>query len=325
MVVVLHAFQGEERTGMALWYLDVLYYVQEVICRSAVPVFFVISGYMFFCSIKEFSPSVYKTKLQRRIRSLLIPYLIWNALALLEIWIKHLPVCASLFPRAQGLNIDFLFCIQAFWSFPDGSCPIYYPFWYIRDLMVMVVLSPVFYWILKKIKVLWLVVLLVLMFLSINMPSGLSFSSMFFFSLGAYWSIFKKDVAPNRWMLGAFAVLWLPVAYMDTMTREAYWHTLSVIVGVGAILFCAELVVSLRSDKLNRNLKNSVFFIYAIHAFLISYVHKSVFAIAHPSCEAFRLLLTVVTAILTLLISYYAYKIIYRYLPTLCRVITGRR
>lgn len=46
----------------------------------AVPVFFIISGYFFFYNIKEFNSGVYVTKLKKRGRTLLIPYLLWNLL-----------------------------------------------------------------------------------------------------------------------------------------------------------------------------------------------------------------------------------------------------
>ncbi len=128
IVVLIHTLQADEHVEFGILYHDALYFFQESIGRSAVPVFFVISGYMFFYKVAGLTTEIYKSKLKRRVKSLLIPYLIWNALALLECCIKHLPVLAGLFPNIVNQSIDFFYCIKSFWCTPDSTCPIYYPF-----------------------------------------------------------------------------------------------------------------------------------------------------------------------------------------------------
>lgn len=44
----------------------------------AVPTFFFISGFLFFINIQDWSWNKYKKKLKNRIKTLLIPYLMWN-------------------------------------------------------------------------------------------------------------------------------------------------------------------------------------------------------------------------------------------------------
>lgn len=50
--------------------------------RVCVPLFFLISGYLFFCNIKQFDRQAYVAKLKKRGRSLLEPYLFYNTLAI---------------------------------------------------------------------------------------------------------------------------------------------------------------------------------------------------------------------------------------------------
>lgn len=52
----------------------------------AVPVFFIISGYYFFYHAETFTLSVYKSKLEKRIKSLIIPYVVWTILALVFVF-----------------------------------------------------------------------------------------------------------------------------------------------------------------------------------------------------------------------------------------------
>ena len=45
----------------------------EAICRLAVPLFFLISGYLFFNGLEKWNKGLYLTKLKRRAKSLLVP------------------------------------------------------------------------------------------------------------------------------------------------------------------------------------------------------------------------------------------------------------
>ena len=141
MVVLIHILQWDKKADiMQSWYSNVLYFFQEAICRSAVPVFFIISGYLFFQNITEFKKDIYSSKVKSRIRTLLIPYLLWNLIALIENLTRHLPMLSSVFPNSHKQIIDVYYFIGAFWAI-DGGCPILYPFWYIRDLMVLILIS----------------------------------------------------------------------------------------------------------------------------------------------------------------------------------------
>ena len=132
-----------------------------------VPIFFFISGYFFFANVKEFSVQVYLDKLSRRIRSLLVPYVCANLFMILCYACIH--YFAPNYINPENFNIlqyslkDF---IRAFWSI-DGF-PICYPLWYIRNLILIVLCSPVFYFLIKqnlKIKLSVLLILALLRFL----------------------------------------------------------------------------------------------------------------------------------------------------------------
>ena len=63
MVVLIHTLEGDEKIGiMQSWYGNILYFIQEALCRSAVPVFFIISGYLFFHNIIDFKKEAYSSK-----------------------------------------------------------------------------------------------------------------------------------------------------------------------------------------------------------------------------------------------------------------------
>lgn len=122
----------------------------QVLARTAVPLFFLISGYLFFYK-SSFSWPMYGSKLRKRAQTLLLPYLFWNgALVGLRLLIE------LLFPSVLSGEVkpvlDYGWCDwwDIFWarepSEPGGMpMPINYPLWFIRDLMVLVVFSPLVY------------------------------------------------------------------------------------------------------------------------------------------------------------------------------------
>lgn len=326
MVVLIHTLQGDEKNGiMQSWYGNILYFIQEALCRSAVPVFFIISGYLFFQNITEFKKEVYSSKVKSRIRTLLIPYLLWNFIALTEKLIKHLPMLSSVFPNIHKQIINVNFFIGAFWVMPNGGCPILYPFWYIRDLMVLIIISPFIYFMVKKLRVFCPILLLIGMFCSIKLLPGLSLTSMFFFSVGCYWALYKKDSLPNLLLVGLCLICWIPIALADTITRIPYIHVISVVCGAGAICCLGVIAKDYLSLKPNQKLQNSIFFVYAIHALLLRYISKIIFLALPSNSEWICLILHFVVFVLTMLSSILSYHIMKKYFPKVCGMLTGGR
>ena len=326
MVVLIHTLQGDEKNEiMQSCYGNILYFIQEAICRSAVPVFFIISGYLFFQNITEFKKEAYSSKVKSRIRTLFIPYLLWNLIALTENLIKHLPVLSSVFPNIHKQIIDINFFIGAFWVMPNGSCPILYPFWYIRDLMVLIIISPLIYYMAKKLRVFCPILLLVGMICGIKLLPGLSLMSMFFFSVGSYWALYRKDCSPNLFLVGTCLICWIPIALTDTITRIPYIHTISVVCGAGAICCLGVIAKEYFCSKPIEVLQKSIFFVYAIHALLLGYISKIIFLALPSNNEWICLTLHFVVFVLTMLTSILSYYIMKMYFPKVCGLLTGGR
>lgn len=326
MVVLIHTLQCDKKVYiMQSWYGDVLYFIQEAICRSAVPVFFVISGYLFFHNITEFKKDIFLSKVRSRIHTLLVPYLLWNLIALTENLIKHLPMLSSIFPNIHKQIIDFNYFIGSFWIMPNGNGPILYPFWYIRDLMVLIVISPIIYYMLKKLRKFFLFLLLAGMFCEIKLLPGLSLSSMFFFSVGGYWALFKKNDSPNIFLVSSCLLCWIPIALADTITRIAYMHTLSVVCGAGAICCLGVIAKDIFHLSPKQTLQKTIFLVYAIHAILLEYISMTVFLALPSNSEWACLILHIVVFVLTMLSSILSYHLMTKYFPKASKVLTGRR
>ena len=118
----------------------------------AVPLFFLVSGFLFFQKY-DGSRAVYKEKLSRRVKTLLVPFLIWNFATYLVYFIgESIPATKVYFatkywpPIRSFSALDYA---NAFFGF-TVKFPMSYQFWFIRDLMVMVVFAPLIYLLLKR-------------------------------------------------------------------------------------------------------------------------------------------------------------------------------
>lgn len=124
------------------------------IARTAVPMFFMISGMLFFRNISSIG-DVWQ-KMKRRARSLLVPYLI-AALFLPAVYalMSFLPWTAKFVNSSVGGSVFTLplpdMLMQLYVAIPGSSSPVGFHLWFLRDLIIIVALSPILYEIRKRI------------------------------------------------------------------------------------------------------------------------------------------------------------------------------
>lgn len=117
-----------------------------------VPTFYAISGYLFFIGTSEKGIMAIFTKQKKRVRTLLVPYVLTNIISIL--FYMLVKVAAAKLPAVgDSLNFNLLdkggetLIEKSYFWFWDG--PIAFQMWFVRDLMIMIVFSPVIYYILK--------------------------------------------------------------------------------------------------------------------------------------------------------------------------------
>lgn len=283
-VVMLHSctIVLSDSTGL-LRGLCILF--QEGICRLAVPCFFFISGFLFFNKLQEWSWDEWSRKIKNRAKTLLLPYLLWNVIALLAYWIWNNLHGDHVSLYQQFLNYGGL---RMFWSkyggLPLGSqaIPADGPLWFIRDLMYFILATPLIYKFLQWTRIYGVLGLCVL-FLAVRrvVPEGF-----LFFVIGAYLQISRKNILeivfPKRHWLLCLALLFL-VAVCLLYDYSEYWSRFFkfffLVSGIGASFYLAARSVEYRPDRPHPFLVSSSFFIFAAHEILI--LHR----VARPLAE----------------------------------------
>ena len=119
--------------------------------QVGVPIFFAAAGYLLFHKA-EFGNASYAELIKRRFQSLVIPYIFWNAAVLAFYLIgPRLPVLGKFFLSGRLDNYQWYdYILRAFGI--TEFYPIAFQFWFIRNLVIFVLLYPVFLWIMRRIQ-----------------------------------------------------------------------------------------------------------------------------------------------------------------------------
>ena len=216
MVVWVHSenvdlFLGEIGRESLVYRLE--FFFAQTLGQIAVPGFFMISAYLFYRNF-QFSKTVSKWK--SRCKSLLLPYVLWNILYYLGyVVVTRLSFVKKIIgkePVAFGLKE--LFQAVAYYKYN----PV---FWYLFQLLLLVVLAPFLYWIIcrKWSGLLWLLLLITALWKNVSLPI-LNLDALFYYSAAGYAVLFSEKVGGENYIFRKkiwFAILilcWLTLWFL---------------------------------------------------------------------------------------------------------------
>lgn len=191
----------------------ITHFFSNIVCKVAVPTFYFISGFLFFYNIKDLDKNVYRSKLRSRVKSIFVPYLAWNTIAFL-IFLFATSLGIGCFRTHFTISDNFIMNVIHIYGYiyswgwqnalgwsVNHFVPIDGPLWFIRDLMIVVLFTPIINKMIRKFDYYVLIVLFLILVL-LQYPT---FIAIFYFSLGSYFSI--KQIDPldfycrNKWLL----------------------------------------------------------------------------------------------------------------------------
>lgn len=209
----------------------------NVLCDMAVPTFFSISAYLFFL---RFQMSDYIKKLRGRVKSLLIPYIIFSALGFFLINGKLLLKGES--PKVHNA-MDVLSSLL--WA--DFNPPI----WYLLTLFSFVIVTPLLYFVLKGKQAKIFVFVLSIISYTINICFDIPYSNLLFwlpviipFSyLGINRkNIFNETFIKNRAIryLALFLTILLPIFFVCANEHSGSYYTYRMLAPF-LVLLCSDV------------------------------------------------------------------------------------
>lgn len=319
------------------WLSTIIELCSVVLADICVPLFFFISGFLFFNNTK-FGYRTFVEKIKRRYQSLFIPYIIWNFIGFIILLIELHPWFSSIFPQLKGYQVNIETFLSYFWiaelpiSMNGPSNPIDTPLWFVRDLMILGIFTPLLFWLIEKTRELTIVVLCTIWFFSLGKYFGLPFlshQSIFFFPLGAYFSINNLDFIKIFRRLWAIPYIYILLLVIELNTFEMpykQWiHYIGILLGMISII---QLVSKKSNCKIGRNLEKmsgTSFFIFASHNLFMGKFMKVVVMITQPQSPYSILLIYFCIPIVTILFCLLSYRILYTISPLIARTVTGGR
>ena len=300
-------------------------FISARVCSVSVPCFFFLSAFLFFHRVESFGVKEYTFKLRRRFRTLLVPYLLWCAICCALLAVKHyLFHMTGLGIFLDNGNVDVSNLVKGFWYISeDGGYPYAFAFWFIRNLMVFCLLSPIVYLVARS-------GLLTLCFMTLYVATDIEFQGVEWFVLGAYYSLHYKSIRLNKIHATTLTVcgiamfvlcLWLEniATYLPLLRVLAVCRVISALY---LTFVTAKIAVT---NRLIQKIIPSTFMIYATHQCYCTALRK-IYASTMGELPYFGPGVAYVACFITfVLVGYLMYTLLDHNMPKLLALLTGGR
>lgn len=308
-------------------YEAVRFFFVESVSRIFVPCFFFISGFLFFY-YSDFNRAVYCRKMRRRFRTWVVPYLFWNSFVIVLYLLgqNFVPeLMSGQFGDFGEFSVkEWLMC---FWNI-HGGFPINLPLWFLRDLIVLSVFSPLVYFVVRWGRY-WVVGLTALLWFLWGTPTN-CFVGLFFFTAGAWLGVkridFVEQLLPWRvpfvLLYGCLMILGVSMRW-NGLDSGIYLQKAGILFGLCAVFSWTARLLERHSWK-NRLLERSSFLVYAYHGLPLLFLSKLSVYLFHPDASWQLVILFFLLPWIVSVVGVAIYYLLDRYLPKLNRWISAR-
>ncbi len=333
LVVLLHAYCSEEKFGIDN---SMSFIIQEFLGRGivkiAVPTFFFISGFLFFHNFSGTLSDI-KVKFRRRVDSLLFPYMFWcGAWFILIFLLQLLPISQDYFssPFYQMSLADNFW--NAFFQ------PFNYPFWFLRELMIYILLTPLLYLILNRIPIVFLLFIFSISLVKFSMISiwdvALIKNFCFtFFVAGAIVGLRKISLVGilkwYQWLplllvwLSMISLRMIGVIHDNTGVLSIAIEQFEIILGVFVVWVGYDFIPRSFKEK-KKGIYSYTFIIYAFHGVPIIMLNKFYFKLIERN-PYWELISFIMMPLLVISMSVLVGKLLSKKKPLFYSRITGGR
>jgi fucose 4-O-acetylase-like acetyltransferase len=301
--------------------------ISNIIARIAVPLFFLISGYLLYIKEEKFV-----TVIKKRSQTILLPYMLWNILAVLFFYTaQSFSFTKPYFATVIIRNFDIMDWLGVFTGksglFAIKGYPLVYQFWFLRDLFILNVLFVGIKKLIDRFPFGILILLFALWTSSINIYI-LSTEALLFFALGYYivkYSLDYKKLDSVRIYDVIIIYIITIIAELSFGEKEPTMHKINII--IGSILFIKLTYYFINDEKLYKllaRLEKHAFFVYAIHGIALAIMQKLSVKII-PMHDGWLLLQYFGVTIIGIIIFVIIGIILQKIFPKMYAILTGGR
>lgn len=327
LVLLLHSY-FLEAAEYSIAYNVQLFTGTNGISGVAVPLFYFISGILFYKSINHIKDCV--LGIRKRFKTLLVPYVIWNVVFVG--WYLFL----SIIPGVSGfVNSDILnhFSLNK----PIASLsylliePAGFHLWFLRDLISYILMTPLIYIVCKRFPIIAFCMILII-FGWINRCGVTYFTAGAIVSIHLGLDFFEKGVFKNKGFRLFLLLLFLSKCIMtvlptcNSILYNPYFQQIANLAGILAIwkIYDKVLVENSRMSNVLLFVSKYSFFIYLFHEPVFNIIKKLSLWIIGRS-EGALIALYFVNPILMMAFAIGVAWIMKKYIPIVYSITTGGR
>lgn len=247
--------------------------VTRVVCQAAVPTFYLMSGFLFFQKLQNWNTALWIQKCKRRVNTILFPYLLWITIAIIQSLVVVILAGGS-WTEIVNWIVDNG-GIRLYWDSNESS-PYIFSFYFLRNLIVAICMSPITWWLLKVSRG-WIVLLLTACYLFSIPLLWHGFGICYWFTIGAWMAMYNIDLVSfaqkyNKIALPLFLLLVVPsVLYKGSEGMEYPLNTLYISTLVVVFVATASRWAEQGKGKWIQALSYTSFMVYALHGFILKY------------------------------------------------------
>ena len=290
---------------------------------TAVPFFFVMSAYWLF-RFDIHGNNAMNTimrKLKKKIKTICLPYLLWNTFGMVfYMSITHIPFAANMMNDGETIPITLSNVLQGVFLHKY-----YFTFWYLQDLIILTLISPILLIILKN-KYVSLVVIVasivsVLLNVDLVIVKG---TSLLFFMIGGYAVTYATDFFENKsdkaWVYFVILILAGVVQYTNLPVIERLAYIISPIL----LWKSADVVVPLAFYKKEMGwFTTQSFFIYASHVIPVTIIGHLMAKVSQT--YSWAMVSYLIAPWITLILIYIVANMLHKHTPKFYGLICGGR
>ena len=295
-----------------------------IIGSIAVPFFFFVSGIAFF---RNYQQNLYFKKLKSRIKTILVPYLIWNIVGLLFAIIYTYTPLSSYISGRELFDPSVKNIFEGVFLYKYN-----FQFWFLYDLIIYILLTPIIYLCINH-KLIGIATCIFTLFLPLITPSFLGIDSNFtvFYIIGCFASkhllplVTKpstKSIRLTSLILTIFLLIIKTLSFYNIISLPFSFSQILLLLLLISTYFAADLFIT--KIKTAPQFTKEFFPLYTLHTYFIAIIIKLIYLI-NPNNSIMLFLNEISSTLITICIVVYISKLLRQKLPKLYAVLFGSR
>jgi len=301
--------------------------VRYTLTEFSVPLYFIISGALFF---RNYSSDQYVSKLKSRVRTLLIPYLMWNVIWLLFDIVTSYTFISNYFLGREKYELSTINVLLSIFHHKSNG-----PFWFLFDLIFFVLLTPVIDFLTrtKRRSIITITAAVTLCLMGWGLPSQIFFqhtAHVYYFIgvlVGKYGLAYFAQPSSLRMRVVSLLVLFV-YGIHNTFFYNHVSGPLREALLIVQFVLCSwafwNVCDWVPDDSIAHRFSDCSFAVYAMHANLGAVITKLLYLLL-PKSDYFAIINFLLTILLTLLFVKLFCVILRKIMPRLYALLMGSR